>query len=220
MDLLPNQISLVTRGMLVFSTPQPGREWACVYMYPVSSSRWIQGRQTFAVQPVRSWCCSNGILCATQQQWNAEPSEVREAMCQCARPANSMERGILTEDKSLFPLQNVVYQWGSHYLKGHPGDGLPETRSSPQLCVAASHLGYARWSVSAFTTIRTCAVHESRLGTSSHVPTQPIPPGFSHTYTSQPSCPWLAASTACLRAASESGRCSCQREALVRLSLV
>lgn len=46
---------------------------------------------------VQSWCCSSGIPCATRQQQNAVPLE-----------ANSMERGISAEDKSLFPLQNVA----------------------------------------------------------------------------------------------------------------
>lgn len=194
MSLLPSQISPVTPGMLVFSTPW--REWACVCMYPVSSPRQFRGHQIFAVKLVRSRCCRSSILCTAQQQWNAAPSEIRETMCQWAPPANSLERGILTKDKSLF----VVHQQGSRYPKGHPGDGLPEMRSCPELRPIWG------WRASPCTAIHACVSH---LATSSCVPTLP---GFCHTCTSQRLCPRVAANIACPHG---TGRCSCQCKTLL-----
>lgn len=55
---------------------------------------------------------------------------------------------------------------------------------------APLNLGLKEGSLSASTITYTCAVHESQLGAPSPVPTQPIIPGFSHTYPPQSSCLW------------------------------
>lgn len=91
--------------MLVFSTPWLGRERVCVCRGLVSSPRHIQGHQTPAVQLVSSWCCDSGIYVppsAVKCTFRAQGGDIPEKGA-----SNSTERGILKENKPLFPLQNV-----------------------------------------------------------------------------------------------------------------